>query len=130
MISVDKNTTPAAKAAPKQAAKPTAKPAAHSETAKDVDNIESADGGIGLSIARIIQLLMRPELKKWRPTAVIAVLLTLVSSCLEVLSPLLIGDAINTVSEINTGNATLTGALFYLSAGIAIRFAAAGLPQL
>lgn len=130
MISVDKNTTPAAKAAPKQAAKPTAKPAAHSETAKDVDNIESADGGIGLSIARIMQLLMRPELKKWRPTAVIAVLLTLVSSCLEVLSPLLIGDAINTVSEINTGNATLTGALFYLSAGIAIRFAAAGLPQL
>ncbi len=126
MVSIDKNINRTAKSSPKPAAKPAARPVSQT----DVDNIESADGGIGLSISRIMQLLMRPELRKWRPTVLVAVILTLISSCLEVLSPLLIGDAINTVSQVNTGGATLISALLYLGAGIGIRFAAAGLPQL
>lgn len=94
------------------------------------DKIESADGGIGISIARILKLLARPELAKWRPVMVIAILLTLLAAVLEVISPLLIGDAINAVAEVNGGEATLSAALAYIGLGIGLRFAAAGLPQL
>ena len=64
-------------------------------TAADPDKIESADGGIGVSILRILKLLARPELSKWRPIMVIAILVTLAASVLEVVSPLLLGHAIN-----------------------------------
>ncbi|MGC6500142.1 MAG: ABCB family ABC transporter ATP-binding protein/permease [Henriciella sp.] len=94
------------------------------------DKIESADGGIGISIARILKLLARPELAKWRPVMVIAILLTLLAAVLEVISPLLIGDAINAVAKVNGGEATLSAALAYIGLGIGLRFAAAGLPQL
>ncbi len=63
--------------------------------AADHDKIESADGGIGASILRILKLLARPELSKWRPIMVIAILITLAASVLEVISPLLLGHAIN-----------------------------------
>ncbi|MEM6534449.1 MAG: ABC transporter ATP-binding protein/permease [Pseudomonadota bacterium] len=96
----------------------------------DTDKIESADGGIGVSIARIIKLLARPELSKWRPTIVFAVFITLVASVLEVVSPLLIGAAINQVADVRGGEASLTAAALYLTFGISIRFAAAGLPQI
>ncbi len=95
-----------------------------------IDRIESADGGIGLSISRIMQLLARPELARWRPVMIVAILLTLLASVLEVASPLLIGDAINAVSEIHDGEATLLSAVIYIGLGIGLRFAAAGLPQL
>ena len=97
----------------------------------DADKIESADGGIAVSIGRILKLLARPELSQWRPVMIIAVILTLAASILEVISPLLIGDAINTVAKVQGGGAaTLVGALLYLALGIGIRFTAAGLPQI
>jgi len=65
------------------------------EQTADPDKIESADGGIGVSIGRILQLLMRPELSKWRPIMVLAILLTLAAAFLEVLAPILLGVAIN-----------------------------------
>ena len=58
---------------------------------KDHDKIESADGGLSTSILRILKLLARPELAKWRLVMVIAILLTLGASVLEVVSPLLVG---------------------------------------
>ncbi|MEL6472831.1 MAG: ABC transporter ATP-binding protein/permease [Pseudomonadota bacterium] len=99
---------------------------------QDPDRIESADGGIGVSILRILKLLARPELLKWRPVMAVAVVLTLIASVLEVVSPLIIGDAINRVADVtgDQGAATLAGAILYLALGIGIRFAAAGLPQI
>ena len=67
---------------------------AHAQTS-DPDKIESADGGIGISIGRILKLLARPELSKWRPVMVLAILLTLAAAVLEVAFPLLLGYAIN-----------------------------------
>ena len=67
-------------------------------TSPNHDTIESADGGLGPSIVRILKLLWRPELSKWRPVIAIAVLLTLGASVLEVVSPLVVGHAINQVA--------------------------------
>ena len=97
---------------------------------KDHDKIESADGGLSTSILRILKLLARPELAKWRLVMVIAILLTLGASVLEVVSPLLVGHAINQVMP-GGGKAAVFGtALAWLALGIGVRFAAAGMPQM
>ncbi|MEM9841939.1 MAG: ABC transporter transmembrane domain-containing protein, partial [Pseudomonadota bacterium] len=97
---------------------------------QDADRIESADGGILVSIARVFKLLGRSELTKWRPIMALSILLTLVAAVLEVISPLLIGHAINQVDDAIGGTAgALTNAVLFIILGIAIRFMAAGLPQ-
>lgn len=102
---------------------------AQTQTA-DPDKIESADGGIVVSITRILKLLARPELSKWRPIMVLAILLTLAAAVLEVMSPLMIGHAINQVDAAVGGEAgTFVSAILFLVLGIGIRFSAAGLPQ-
>ena len=84
---------------------------------KDHDKIESADGGLSTSILRILKLLARPELAKWRLVMVIAILLTLGASVLEVVSPLLVGHAINQVMP-GGGKAAVFGtALAWLRRG-------------
>lgn len=96
-------------------------------TSQDPDTIESADGGIGASIRRILTLLSRPELKSSRPILVLAVLLTLTAAIIDVLSPLIIGAAINIIAGDSPG--TVTTGVWILVCGIGLRFAAAALPQ-
>tara|TARA_R110000850_G_scaffold48928_6_gene120999 strand:- start:3138 stop:5045 length:1908 start_codon:yes stop_codon:yes gene_type:complete len=103
--------------------KPTETPANH-------DKIDSADGGIGVSILRILKLLGRPELARWRPTMAIAVVLTLVASVLEVVSPLVLGHAINQAAPKAGIAPAFASAALWLSIGIGVRFLAAGLPQM
>jgi ATP-binding cassette, subfamily B, heavy metal transporter len=103
--------------------KPTETPANH-------DKIDSADGGIGVSILRILKLLGRSELARWRPTMAIAVILTLVASVLEVVSPLVLGHAINQAAPKAGIAPAFASAAFWLSIGIGVRFLAAGLPQM
>lgn len=103
---------------------------AHAETT-DPDKIESADGGIGVSIGRILKLLARPELSKWRPVMVLAILLTLAAAVLEVAFPLLLGYAINKLVANDAGIVAGFGpALMWLSIALSVRFLGAGLPQL
>ena len=98
------------------------------QTSEEPDKIESADGGIGVSIARILKLLTRPELKRSRPIMVLAVLLTLTAAVVDVLSPLIIGASINVITGESSG--TPSYGISLLLAGIGLRFAAAALPQL
>ncbi len=101
------------------------------EPQKDQDVIESADGGVITAVGYILKLLARPELSKWRPVMILAVLLTLLSSVLEVISPLLIGHAINLVDEAIGGPASaFVSAVLFVCLGIGIRFAGAALPQI
>ena len=103
---------------------------AHTDTANQ-DSIESADGGIGVSIGRILKLLARPELSKWRPIMVLAIVLTLGAAVLEVMFPLLIGYAINKLVADDEGIIAGFGpAVMWLGIAFGIRFLAAGLPQL
>ena len=96
----------------------------------DNDKIDSADGGLGQSIARILKLLWRPELSKWRPVMGIAIVLTLAAAVLEVISPIILGDAINKVAGREGAEAQpLMVALAWIALAIGLRFLAAALPQ-
>lgn len=97
----------------------------------DPDKIESADGGIGVSIGRIIKLLLRPELAKWRPIMVLAILLTLGAAVLEIAAPILVGLAINQLVANEAGVIAGFGpAATMLAAAMGLQFTARGMPQL
>ena len=103
---------------------------AHTKTA-DPDKIESADGGLGVSIGRILKLLARPELKKWRPVMIIAILLTLGAAVLEVAAPILLGLAINQLVENDQGVTPGFGpAATMLAAALGVQLMARVMPQL
>lgn len=104
---------------------------AHADTtATNPDRIESADGGIGPSIARILKLLASPQLARDRPIMLVAVLLTLGAALFDVAAPLVIGASINSIAGDEGSLANLPHGLMILSLGIGLRFAAAGAPQL
>ncbi|WP_300378711.1 ABC transporter ATP-binding protein/permease [Henriciella sp.] len=97
---------------------------------KSADPIESADGGLGASILRILKLLWRPELAKWRPVMGIAIVVTLSAAVLEVVSPMILGFAINKVAgEEGVEAAPLGIAIAWIALAISLRFLAAALPQ-
>ena len=98
--------------------------------AADADKIESADGSIGVTIGRILKLLARPELSKWRPTMGFAIVLTLCAAVLEVVSPIIFGNAINAVAGVGDGNLGVNAAIWGMSLAIGLRFLASGLPQI
>ena len=98
------------------------------ETA-DADKIESADGSLGATIGRILKLLARPELAKWRPVMGAAILLTLAAAVLEIISPMILGEAINAVAGVGDGALGFKAATLALSLAIGLRFLAAALPQ-
>lgn len=102
----------------------------HSHSTDDPDKIESADGGIGVSVGRIFKLLARPELSKWRPIMGLSVLLTLVAAVLEVASPIILGNAINAFEGVGGGAVGIEAALWGIGLAIGLRFLAAGLPQI
>ncbi len=98
---------------------------------EDQDRIESADGGLWVSIVRILHLLARPELRKWRPMMVLAIIVTLGAAILEVAFPLLLGYAINRLVANDAGFiAGLASAVIWLCVAFAVRFAAGAMPQL
>src|SRR5690606_16848423 len=69
-----------------------------SHSGADVDAIESRDAGISSSLVRIGQILARPELARWRPLMVLALLLTLGAKVFAVIAPVFFGDAINALA--------------------------------
>lgn len=103
---------------------------AHTQTA-DPDKIESADGGIGVSIGRILQLLLRPELSKWRPVMVLAIILTLGAAVLEVLAPILLGLAVDQLVPNEAGAAPgFRPAAMMLAAALGVQLLARVMPQI
>ncbi|KCZ56120.1 ABCB family ABC transporter ATP-binding protein/permease [Hyphomonas chukchiensis] len=100
------------------------------DTQANHDKIDSADGGIGVSILRILKLLGRSELAKWRPVMAIAVIVTLAASVLEVVSPLVLGHAINRAAPEGGEPPAFAAAAMWLTIGISVRFLAAALPQM
>lgn len=96
----------------------------------DDDPIESADGSIGVTIGRILKLLGRRELAKWRPTMALAIILTLLAAVLEVISPIIFGNAINAVAGVGDGTLGFVAAGWGIGLAIGLRFLAAALPQI
>ncbi|MEM9739313.1 MAG: ABC transporter ATP-binding protein/permease [Pseudomonadota bacterium] len=103
----------------------------HVSKTQDQDRIESADGGLWVSIIRILRLLARPELAKWRPIMLLAILVTLGAAFLEVAFPLLLGYSINRLVADDGGFVAGFGpAAFWLTVAFGVRFAGGALPQL
>lgn len=103
---------------------------AHAQTT-DQDKIESADGGIGISIARILKLLARPELRKWRPIMVLSILLTLGAAVLEVVAPILVGIGVNKLVANDQGIvAGFSAAAMWIGLALTVQFTARAMPQL
>ncbi|MEL7454375.1 MAG: metal ABC transporter permease, partial [Pseudomonadota bacterium] len=97
---------------------------------KNPDQIESADGGIGASIGRVLQILTRPELVKWRPIMGLAIFLTLGAKIVSVAAPVYLGEAINALEAGTGARAVLQSSLAFLFIYTAGRFLSAALPQL
>ncbi len=103
----------------------------HAQGAADAnpDAIESADGGIGTSVVRVLGVLARPELKRWRPIMVLAVILTLGAKIVAVAAPVYLGRAINALEGGNGTAEALSAALMFLLFFTGGRMISAGLPQ-
>ena len=95
----------------------------------DHDRIESASGGLGAAMAHILKLLARPELRRWRPVMLLALLLTIAAKLIAVAAPVVLGSAINKLGA-GGSDALLQASLLALAGFAGLRFASSGLPQL
>ena len=93
----------------------------------DEDGIESRDAGLVSSLGRVAQILLRPELKRWRPIMGIALFLTIIAKLIAVVAPLYFGDAVNALSD---GSSAVRPAIIGLSLWVGARFLSSGLPYL
>jgi len=102
-------------------------PHAHAKSPSDVDGLETGDAGLGISLARIGQIMARPELKRWRLVMLAALVLTLASKVFAVYAPVFFGDAINSM----TGpDATMAAVLLLIGWWTGARILSANLPYL
>jgi ATP-binding cassette subfamily B protein len=102
-------------------------PHAHAKSTSDVDGLETGDAGLGISLARIGQIMARPELKRWRLVMLAALVLTLASKVFAVYAPVFFGDAINSM----TGpDATMAAVLLLIGWWTGARILSANLPYL
>ena len=102
----------------------------HSNSSDDPDMIVGQETGILVSLGRIIKLLMRAELKPWRPIMAVSVLLTLLAKVVAVAAPFLLGHAINLAAAGKDAGGALMTVLLALGAFAGARFVSMGLPQL
>lgn len=93
----------------------------------DEDGIESRDASLASALARVTQILMRPELAHWRPLMMVALALTGAAKLIAVTSPLFFGEAVNRLSE---GEPALSAALIGLALWSGARFLSTGLPYI
>lgn len=84
----------------------------------------------GAVIARMMGILWRPALTRWRPRMALALFVTLVSKVLAVGAPVLLGDGINRVAEGQGAAAAAPAFAGFFLLFAAARFLSNGLPQL
>ncbi|MEQ8936600.1 MAG: ABC transporter ATP-binding protein/permease, partial [Amphiplicatus sp.] len=97
-------------------------------TAPAFDELETKPQSFTRSFARMTGVLWRPEMKRWRPRMAGALLITLASKGLAVISPVWLGDGINKVAAGEAGAGWSFVTFFLLFA--ASRFLSNGLPQI
>ncbi len=91
------------------------------------DEIKASPQNFRAAFMRMMAVLFRPEMKRWRFRMAAALALTIIAKALSVLSPVLLGEGINRVTDGAAGaGAAFVG--FFLIFGVA-RFLSNGLPQ-
>lgn len=103
---------------------------------KDVLEGPAPEGRLSEAVARLIKILVSPEMAKWRLRMGVALVITFITKLFAVTSPMAFGEGINAITRSLTGSpdatapAGLSAAVgFVLLYGL-LRFAAAGGPQL
>lgn len=106
----------------------------HDPTYKDVLEGPAPEGRMGEAISRLLRILMSPEMARWRPRMVVALLITLGAKGFAVAAPVAFGEGINAVSDAvgagGPGVAGFAAAGGLLAAYGLLRFASSGAPQL
>jgi ATP-binding cassette subfamily B protein len=105
-------------------------------TYKDVLEGPAPEGRLSEAVSRLIQILVSPDMARWRFRMGVALAITLVAKLFAVTSPMAFGEGINAITrsltgaEASAGPAGVSAAIgFVLLYGV-LRFAAAGVPQL
>ncbi len=103
---------------------------------KDVLEGPAPEGRLSEAVARLIKILVSPEMAKWRLRMGVALVITFITKLFAVTAPMAFGEGINAITRSLTGSpdatapAGLSAAVgFVLLYGL-LRFAAAGGPQL
>ncbi|MEQ8179576.1 MAG: ABC transporter ATP-binding protein/permease [Amphiplicatus sp.] len=99
-------------------------------TAPAFDELETKPQSFTRSFARMTGVLWRPEMKRWRPRMAGALLITLASKGLAVISPVWLGDGINKVAAGEGAAAAGTSFVTFFLLFAASRFLSNGLPQI
>ena len=102
-------------------------PHAHAKSPSDIDGLETGDAGLGVSLARIGQIMARPELKRWRLVMLAALVLTLASKVFAVYAPVFFGDAIN---QMTGPGATMAAVIMLIGWWTGARILSSNLPYL
>ena len=93
------------------------------------DETASKPQNFGAVIARMMRILWRPSLARWRPRMALALVVTLVSKVLAVAAPVLLGDGINRVADGQGASAAAPSFVGFFILFAAARFLSNGLPQ-
>lgn len=94
------------------------------------DEIETKPQSFRRAVARMMAVLWRPEMRRWRPRMALALAITLVSKVLAVVAPVWLGDGINkVVNGESAASAAPSFVAFFLLFALA-RFLSNGLPQI
>ncbi len=103
---------------------------------KDVLEGPAPEGRLSEAVARLIKILVSPEMAKWRLRMGVALVITFITKLFAVTAPMAFGEGINAITRSLTGSpdatapAGLSAAVgFVLLYGL-LRFAASGGPQL
>ena len=103
---------------------------------KDVLEGPAPEGRLSEAVARLVKILVSPEMAKWRLRMGVALVITFITKLFAVTSPMAFGEGINAITRSLTDSpdatapAGLSAAVgFVLLYGL-LRFAAAGGPQL
>lgn len=106
----------------------------HDPTYKEVLEGPAPEGRMGEAISRLLKILASPEMARWRPRMVIALVITLAAKAFSVSAPVTFGEGINAVSGA-LGEAGAGAAGFAVAGGLLVaygllRFASSAAPQL
>lgn len=94
------------------------------------DEIQTKPQSFALSFARMMGVLWRPQMKRWRLRMGLALLITLASKGLAVISPVWLGDGINKVAAGESVAAAGPSFVMFFLLFAGSRFLSNGLPQI
>ncbi len=93
------------------------------------EDVAAGRAGLGRAIGRLVKVLLRPELKRWRPRIALALLVTIAAKAFAVAAPVFFGDGVNLIAAGAGAAAIGTTFVGLFLAYTGARFLSNALPQ-